>query len=536
MGQKLLSEHRAVRRNLVTLAVRQGPFSQMCCSRGVSMANRLSQSSHVPRSPGAKRDSLSPQPSSLSLTALYKRVMILACCLLIQGQCCAAGVTLNCSRPDAESLLEAVETVLNKSTIRPVLNLKTPTNVNISFTVYGIIGVNEKEQLLMTFIWQVLEWDIEYLSWDPIQCGAERVSLARTLLWVPDILINEFMDENKSPEAPYVYVDHTGHVYDDKPVRAITSCNLNIYYFPFDVQNCSFTFGSYLHFATDVTVSQGTSAKDILQESRDVIQTTGEWELVNIQANHFLLQIQNKDYEEIVYYLVLRRRPTVYIVNLLIPSCFLITVDLFSFLLPPQSVDRSTFKMTLILGYTVFLLIMNDLLPVTGNKTPLINVFFSICLALMVTSLLETVLITNILYSSSQYSEVPHWIRVLVLHYLARLVCLPGTPTKTKRVTVSLNPSTQAVPAVISLDGETDSCAKPAPLQDQAILEMLQRLSRDLKAIRCHVDKHFRSNRTAEEWTQISHIIDRLLFSIYITFICISIIVITIIWANWSNP
>ncbi|KAF7667219.1 hypothetical protein LDENG_00072000 [Lucifuga dentata] len=118
-------------------------------------------------------------------------------------------------------------------------------------------------------------------------------------------------------------------------------------------------------------------------------------------------------------------RPMMYVVNLLIPSCFLITVDLFSFLLPLQSVDRSSFKMTLILGYTVFLLIMNDLLPVTGETTPLISVFFSISLALMVASLLETVFITNIQFSSSQYSAVPHWLDVLVLQYLALVVCIP---------------------------------------------------------------------------------------------------------------
>lgn len=62
-----------------------------------------------------------------------------------------------------------------------------------------------------------------------------------------------------------------------------------------------------------------------------------------------------------------------YIVNLLIPSSFLVTLDLFSFLLPPESVDRSAFEMTLILGYTVFLLLMNDLLPDTGHETPLLS-------------------------------------------------------------------------------------------------------------------------------------------------------------------
>lgn len=73
--------------------------------------------------------------------------------------------------------------------------------------------------------------------------------------------------------------------------------------------------------------------------------------------------------------LILRRRPILYVVNLILPSVFLVTLDVFSFGLPPQAVDRSAFKMTLILGYTVFLLLMNDLLPVTGNDIPILSVF-----------------------------------------------------------------------------------------------------------------------------------------------------------------
>lgn len=68
-----------------------------------------------------------------------------------------------------------------------------------------------------------------------------------------------------------------------------------------------------------------------------------------------------------------RRQPILYVLNLLIPSCFLITLDLFSFLLPAKSTTRSYFKITLILGYTVFLLNMSDLLPGAGNSIPLIS-------------------------------------------------------------------------------------------------------------------------------------------------------------------
>uniref|UniRef100_A0A3B4XG28 5-hydroxytryptamine receptor 3A-like n=1 Tax=Seriola lalandi dorsalis TaxID=1841481 RepID=A0A3B4XG28_SERLL len=99
-------------------------------------------------------------------------------------------------------------------------------------------------------------------------------------------------------------------------------------------------------------------------------------------------------------------------------------IDILSFYLPPHSVDRASFKMTLILGYTVFLLIMNDLLPSTANGTPIIGIYFSVCLALMVISLLETVIITNVLHHSTmKYQEVPNWVRVVVLKHIATLIC-----------------------------------------------------------------------------------------------------------------
>lgn len=55
------------------------------------------------------------------------------------------------------------------------------------------------------------------------------------------------VDKNKAPDTYYVRVNHTGYVTDGKPVKVKSSCNLNIYTFPFDTQKCSFTFQSYMH-------------------------------------------------------------------------------------------------------------------------------------------------------------------------------------------------------------------------------------------------------------------------------------------------
>ncbi|XP_070688308.1 5-hydroxytryptamine receptor 3C-like [Pempheris klunzingeri] len=452
--------------------------------------------------------------------------LIFICFSLLQGFAAA----LNCSSPTPESLFEALERELfQKKLLRPVKSFSDTMIISMHATVVGVLGVNEKAQSLTIFIWQVLEWDIQGFSWDEKECGTKRVSVPRENLWVPDILISEFMDEDKSPNAPYVYLYNTGHVYDDKPIRVISTCRLGIYTFPFDIQNCSLTFGSYLHVAEDILLVQSATAAEVIEESREVMQTKGEWELLNIEITTTILNIVHGNYSDITYYIILRRRPVLYVVNLLIPSCFLITLDLFSFLLPPQSVDRSSFKMTLILGYTVFLLIMNDLLPVTGNTTPLINVFFSLSLALMVASLLETVFITNIQFSSSHYSAVPNWLSILVLRYLAIVVCLPPKK-KSNRITVSL-PSARAMNASIVSDlhsiPDHTPPMKPPP---EPALDELRKLSRDLVAIRLQVDKHFLGSKTSQEWQMIGTVIDRLLFGLYIVFISVSFVSIVCLW------
>lgn len=70
---------------------------------------------------------------------------------------------------------------------------------------------------------------------------------------------------------------------------------------------------------------------------------------------------------------VIRRRPLFYAVSLLLPSIFLMVVDIVGFCLPPDSGERVSFKITLLLGYSVFLIIVSDTLPATAIGTPLIG-------------------------------------------------------------------------------------------------------------------------------------------------------------------
>ncbi|XP_077573944.1 5-hydroxytryptamine receptor 3A-like isoform X2 [Stigmatopora nigra] len=466
------------------------------------------------------------------LKAKPSLVLFIFICLFNQASC--NSILQNCSSPDTPALLEALRPVFELKAIRPVMNVSIPTALTVDFVIFGILGVDEKAQILTTFVIQILFWKNEFITWDPNECSTRWLVLPRKLLWIPDIIINEFMEKNTVEFAPYTVVYYHGMVLDMKPIRVVSSCRLDIYTFPFDIQNCTLTFNSFIYDFSALRIGRSFSTQKIFDWSKGMMATLGEWELIGIKSSQrLILSSNNQTYEELCFFVSLRRRPMLYVVNLLIPSCFLITVDLFSFLLPPQKVDRSLFKMTLILGYIVFLMLMNDMLPITGNTIPLINVFLSLSLALMVVSLLETTFITNLLHSSKDYSEVPYWIRLVFIHVIGRMVLLP--PKKKIVEQILQNPGVLEMTASTQRVGEGEVQGAEGPLDQDEAVEVLRSLGRDLRVIRKKLEGELNVSQSAEEWNQVGFIIDRTLFSIYIIFLSVSLVSITVIWVDSYN-
>ncbi|XP_011613226.1 5-hydroxytryptamine receptor 3C-like isoform X2 [Takifugu rubripes] len=425
-------------------------------------------------------------------------------------------VTLNCTNFTHDSFFNMLGERLKSQKIhRPVKMLSDSLNVSIDMTVVGILGV---------------EWYIDGLSWDEKECGFTRVSLPRTIIWVPDIQIREFMEEDKSPKTPYVYLYSTGRVFDDKPMRVVSTCKLGIYAFPFDIQNCTLTFGSYLYSTDQLMLSASTTAAQILAESLHVSQTKTEWELVYIQVTPTNKEIGDMVYSYITYSLILKRRPVLYVVNLILPSIFLVLLDVFSFGLPPQTFDRSAFKMTLILGYTVFLLLMNDLLPVTGNDVPILNVFFSLSFAMMVASQLVTLFIVHVHFHSCYFSVAPQWLSVLMLQYVAPVICL-SQRKQSNRITVSLPQRGEAVTASIVFPREfRNTSSKPVDPSLNPGSAEVKRLNRELAAISGHLLRQLKDSRSTQEWKKIANVMDRLMFYLYLLFCVMAFTTIGVVW------
>ncbi|NWI27899.1 5HT3A protein, partial [Sula dactylatra] len=268
-------------------------------------------------------------------------------------------------------------------------------------------------------------WTDEFLTWDPARFdNLTQISLPVESIWVPDILINEFVDVGKSPHVPYVYVGHHGEVQNLKPIQVMTACSLDIYNFPFDVQNCSLTFTSWLHHIRDINLSLWRQP-ELVKFDRSVFMNQGEWELLYVLSRFQEFSVKSSDsYAEMKFYVVIRRRPLFYTVSLLLPSIFLMVMDIVGFYLPPNSGERVSFKITLLLGYSVFLIIVSDTLPATAVGTPLIGIYFVVCMALLVISLTETILIVRLVHKQDLQPHVPEWVKRLLLERATVLLCI----------------------------------------------------------------------------------------------------------------
>ncbi|KAK1336365.1 LOW QUALITY PROTEIN: hypothetical protein QTO34_004171 [Cnephaeus nilssonii] len=454
--------------------------------------------------------------------------------LLTQGEARRRGglQAHNTSRPALWRLSDHLLTNYKKG-VRPVRDWRRPTTVSIDVIVYAILNVDEKNQVLTTYIWYRQYWTDEFLQWNPEDFdNITKLSIPTDSIWVPDILINELY--------PVVYVRHHGEVQNYKPLQVVTACSLDIYNFPFDVQNCSLTFTSWLHTIQDINISLWRLPEKV-KFDKSVFMNQGEWELLGVltQFREFSME-SSSCYAEMKFYVVIRRRPLFYAVNLLLPSIFLMVMDIVGFYLPPESGERVSFKITLLLGYSVFLIIVSDTLPATAIGTPLIGVYFVVCMALLVISLAETILIVRLVHKQTCSSP-----------------CLPGCGAwfSSESPCCFASGSSQ-LPIAAPQTSKTDDCPdmgnhcghlggprdldkiprgkdSPPPPPREASLAV-RGLLQELASIRHFLEKREESREVARDWLRVGSVLDRLLFRIYLLAVLAYSVTLVTLWSIWQ--
>ncbi|KAK7918715.1 hypothetical protein WMY93_009999 [Mugilogobius chulae] len=233
----------------------------------------------------------------------------------------------------------------------PVLNHTKPTEVLLDVLVYAILDVRESDQTFISYLWILMTWNNDFISWDEEKfCGITHVPLPIQSLWKPDLTIEEMTEKDKSTPSPFLMITSDGHVLYKNDQMVLSTCRMHVYKFPFDTQTCTLSFRSVL--------------------------LPGElWTL------------------SVLFQILMKRHSVLYIVNFIFPVLFFLSLDFASFLISDTGGEKIGFKVTVLLAVTVMQLILNDILPASSSHIPLIAIYCIGVFGLMLLSLLETIVV-----------------------------------------------------------------------------------------------------------------------------------------------
>lgn len=149
--------------------------------------------------------------------------------------------------------------------------------------------------------------------------------------------------------------------------------------------------------AKDIRLLASDNSSEATEWSRELMRTQYEWLFINmIVTTKNATDLEGQDVivytvrragclqvniwrpklsRDILFQITMKRRPLLYIVNFLLPVLFFLCLDLSSFLISDKGGEKLSFKVTVLLAVTVLQLILNEILPSSSNRIPLIGQF-----------------------------------------------------------------------------------------------------------------------------------------------------------------
>ncbi|XP_071362333.1 neuronal acetylcholine receptor subunit alpha-10-like isoform X2 [Trachinotus anak] len=319
--------------------------------------------------------------------------------------------------------------------LRPVEDTDHIINVTLQITLSQIIDMDERNQILTTYLWIRQVWMDAYLTWKKEDYdGLDTIRIPSSYVWRPDIVLyNSADDEFSSSMETNVVLRNDGQVMWDQPAITKSSCSVDVAFFPFDVQQCHLTFGSWTHNGNQMDLFNALDSADLADFVPNV-----EWEVLGMPAkkNVILYGCCSDPYPDITFTLHLKRRASFYIFNLLIPCMMISFLAPLGFYLPADSGEKVSLGVTVLLALTVFQLLVAESMP-PSESVPLIGKYYIATMTMVTASTALTIFIMNIHHCGPEARPVPEWAERFILNHLARICfvyevgenCLGATST-----------------------------------------------------------------------------------------------------------
>ncbi|XP_053739694.1 acetylcholine receptor subunit gamma [Synchiropus splendidus] len=327
--------------------------------------------------------------------------------------------------------------------VRPMHKSGDVTQVDIKMTLTNLISLNEKEEALTTSVWIEMQWCDYRLRWDEPPRSALYKNITSELrvpsksIWLPDIILENNVD-GQFEVALYcnALVSPNGCVYWLPPAIYRSACAITVNYFPFDWQNCTMKFRSQTYSANEIEMVLKEEDNQILEWvdiDPEAFTENGEWVIKHRPAKKVINTQYTKDdleYQEVVFFLIIQRKPLFYIINIIVPCVLFSSLGLLVYYLPAKAGgQKCTMSIVNLLGQTVFLLLIAKKVPETSNAVPLIGKYLMFVMSVTTMVVMNCVIVLNVSLRTPNTHRMTDSVRKILLNILPRLLRMQIKPS-----------------------------------------------------------------------------------------------------------
>ncbi|XP_067658236.1 neuronal acetylcholine receptor subunit alpha-5-like [Haliotis asinina] len=216
-------------------------------------------------------------------------------------------------------------------------------------------------------------------------------------IWLPDLVLSNANGRVGGEHQPCT-VNSNGTVEWFTIDRRSTSCTVDVTAFPFDKQRCSLDLTQWVTHTSEIDyVFQNVPV------SFASLKENGEWEVLG----SFVKEYDTFDglYQVLELGLILGRRRAYYILTAILPVCILSCLNLMVFHVPPESGEKMTLCVSVLLAYAVCLTSINSFLPSVSDHVALFSIYLHYMFVLKALTVVASVFVLH-LYSAQPKSTI----------------------------------------------------------------------------------------------------------------------------------
>lgn len=275
---------------------------------------------------------------------------------------------------------------------RPVKDHKQALTVKVRFAI-KYLSFDSLEETFTLHSWVAMKWKDEFLSWRPEDYGGiQETQLESHEIWTPRMAL--FNADASMYQSDQIYttcmVSSDGIVTCVPHVAHSGICRTSLRSWPYDVQNCTLYFGSWMNTGEQVNFTFYYKQPVV----KDDYQDGPGWKLLDVVNERLPGKYSccpNSTYPMLKYTFILKRIAAGPAAIVVVPSIVIVLLTLVALAMDPKDNTRLMLICFSLYGHFMFLTEIGYDIPKHSADTPIILLFLRDSMIVTLVGIIETI-------------------------------------------------------------------------------------------------------------------------------------------------